>query len=313
MSFEIHNQTRPDGLYCFTSRPRPAEKPAKYRKDPLTLSHAKYGKITYDRHAVRGSMFDQHASTLSEIQRLFESRRAVAATKYGREHSSTPEPVHGRKNMDVQTELYLEELSDVIETTDSGCQTDAFLDRPATPLFVPAKTGKDVATQIEDGELFDFDSEVQPLLEVLVGKTIEQSLLEVMEEEEVASLKAQQKYYEDLRHAELAEVQRLREQERRRIAERKRRMVEQKKVLEEQHEFAKKITAQAFTRRYLDGVIPSAFTSLREKGFFFDPVKRDIETNFMPCLMKETMKMLEKREAVRLLLDTIIYEVAQNN
>ena len=41
-------------------------------------------------------------------------------------------------------------------------------------------------------QLFDFDLEVKPILEVLVGKTVEQSLLEVMEEEELASLRAQQ-------------------------------------------------------------------------------------------------------------------------
>ena len=36
------------------------------------------------------------------------------------------------------------------------------------------KTGVDAATQVEDGELFDFDAEVEPILEVLVGKTLEQ-------------------------------------------------------------------------------------------------------------------------------------------
>ena len=39
--------------------------------------------------------------------------------------------------------------------------------------------GVDVDTQIYEGDLFDFDVEVKPILEVLVGKTIEQSLLEV--------------------------------------------------------------------------------------------------------------------------------------
>lgn len=64
-------------------------------------------------------------------------------------------------------------------------------------------------------QLFDFDIEVQPVLEVLVGKTVEQSLLEVMEEEELACLKAQQRAFEELRNNELAEVQRLQEMERR--------------------------------------------------------------------------------------------------
>ena len=41
-------------------------------------------------------------------------------------------------------------------------------------------------------QLFDFDLEVRPILEVLVGKTVEQALLEVMEEEELANLRMQQ-------------------------------------------------------------------------------------------------------------------------
>jgi len=64
-------------------------------------------------------------------------------------------------------------------------------------------------------QLFDFDIEVKPILEVLVGKTIEQALLEVMEEEELANLRAQQRAFEELRNAEHVEQQRLEEQERR--------------------------------------------------------------------------------------------------
>ena len=64
-------------------------------------------------------------------------------------------------------------------------------------------------------QLFDFDVEVKPILEVLVGKTIEQSLLEVMEEEELSNLRSQQRAFEELRNAELVEQQRLEEQERR--------------------------------------------------------------------------------------------------
>lgn len=57
------------------------------------------------------------------------------------------------------SELYLEELSDVIASSDMDCQTDAFLDKPAIPLFIPAKTGKDVGTQVEEGEVGDATQE----------------------------------------------------------------------------------------------------------------------------------------------------------
>lgn len=58
--------------------------------------------------------------------------------------------------MRVQTlfsDRYLEELSDIIQTTEIEIQTDAFKDRPPSPLFIPAKSGKDAETQIEEGEV----------------------------------------------------------------------------------------------------------------------------------------------------------------
>ena len=61
--------------------------------------------------------------------------------------------MEGRKHIDVQTELYLEELSDRVEEADVETQTDAFLGRPPSPLYIPAKTGIDVATQILEGEV----------------------------------------------------------------------------------------------------------------------------------------------------------------
>jgi hypothetical protein len=64
-------------------------------------------------------------------------------------------------------------------------------------------------------KLFNFDIEVKPILEVLIGKTVEQSLLEVMEEEELANLRKQQREFEEMRNAEKVEQQRLEEQERR--------------------------------------------------------------------------------------------------
>jgi BRCT domain type II-containing protein len=49
----------------------------------------------------------------------------------------------------------------------------------------------------------------------LVSKTIEQALIEVLEEEEIATLQKQQRKFLELRAAEKAEQQRLEEQERR--------------------------------------------------------------------------------------------------
>lgn len=269
------------GTYTFSSHPRVVQNRRKYRtvQPPMSEETYNYGNIMYDRRVVRGNTYAQHILPLAaqpdpvEIQRAQEARRRALAKKRAKEllRPRTPEPVEGRKHIDVQTELYLEELSDRVEEKDMECQTDAFLDRPPTPLFIPAKTGVDVATQILEGELFDFDLEVKPVLEVLIGKTIEQALLEVMEEEELASLRVQQRAFEELRNAELAEAQRLEEQERRHREEKERRKQQQREMLLKEKETAEKVAARAFAQQYLADLIPSVFSSLRDNGYFYDP------------------------------------------
>ena len=123
-------------------------------------------------------------------------------------------------------------------------------------------------------QLFDFDIEVKPILEVLVGKTVEQGLLEVMEEEELANLRSQQREFEELRNAELVEQQRLEEQERRHREEKERRMKQQKEILRKERETSDKIAARAFAQSYLADLVPSVFGTLSDNGYFYDPVER---------------------------------------
>ncbi|XP_032881286.1 radial spoke head protein 3 homolog [Amblyraja radiata] len=307
------------GTYTFSSHPRALQGRKKYRQeDQCTAGY--YGNIMYDRRVVRGNTYAQHTLPVTaqpdpiEIQRQQEiQRRAVARRRAKAQlRTTTPLPLDGRIHIEVQTELYLEELSDRIEEVDVDTQTDAFLDKPATPLFIPGKSGKDVATQIEEGELFDFDIEVKPMLEVLVGKTIEQALLEVLEEEELANLRALQRDFEEIRNAELAEVQRMEERERRYREEKKHRMIQQQEVLNKEKETADKIAARAFAQNYLADLIPIVFSTLRDNGYFYDPVERDVENVFLPWLMGEVKKSIEKKILGRTMLDILLRDVENN-
>ncbi|XP_014854483.1 PREDICTED: radial spoke head protein 3 homolog isoform X1 [Poecilia mexicana] len=303
-------------MFTYSSHPKPVEI-RRYRDlpDPNQLQ---YGNIMYDRRVVRGNLHDQQVTSKQNNnsdpgmqQRQQAYRRRAIARKQSKEQlkTKTPEAIQGRQHVVVQTDSFLEELSNIIQVSEIDCQTDEFLDKPSTPLFVPAKSGVDVETQIEEGDLFDFDLEVQPVLEVLVGKTIEQSLLEVMEEEELACLRAQQRVFQELRNNELAEVQRLEEQERRYREEKERRVAQQKEVLKKEQETAEKIAARVFSQQYLAGLLPAVFSSLRRHGYFYDPVEKDISVNFLPWLIAEVNKQLDKRYTAREVLDNIIYEV----
>ncbi|CAN9500186.1 unnamed protein product [Ophioblennius macclurei] len=309
-----------NGLFAFSSHSRVVESRLKDRDSSSRQSQRTYGNIMNDRRVVRGNTYGLHITPPTAHPNPAESRRQQSVGQRssmarkaarGQLKPSSPEAVQGRKHVYMQTDPYLEELSDVFPSENVECQTDAFLDRPASPLFIPAKSGKDVETQIEEGELFDFDLEVQTVLEVLVGKTMEQSLLEVMEEEELACLKAQQRAFEELRNSRLAEVQRLQEQERRHIQEKERRISQQNEVLMKEKETAEKIAARAYTQKYLADLQPEVFNSLRGDGFFHDPVELDIETNFLPWLMAEVNETMKKRSTARQTLDIIIDDVCK--
>ncbi|XP_025991863.1 radial spoke head protein 3 homolog isoform X2 [Solenopsis invicta] len=283
-----------------------------------------FGNIMFDRRVARGSTFASVPTLIDGEQsiaaRQAEARRRHLARKRAQvqacralvARTGSPPPVPGRKHEPVQTETFLEELIEKPDESEVATQTDYFMERPVLPDYYPGKVGKDACTQIEPGELFDYDTEVQPILEVLVGKTIEQALIEVLEEEEIAALKEQQRRFLELRMAEQAEEQRLAEEERRRREEKDQRLKQHEEAMKAQQETEERVAAAVLLTGYIAELLPSVLEGLKMSGFLLDEIKADVEEGFMPWLMKEVKKemgnMIESRE----LLMEIIREILEN-
>ncbi|KAH8874017.1 Radial spoke head protein 3 like [Schistosoma japonicum] len=314
----VLSSRNPEGTYTFASQPKVVAKRKIYRDNIEDITY-NYGNLMFDRRVIRGNTYALHVLPAHaqpdpiEIQKQIERKRNAIARRRMREEMrlKSPLPLDGRLHQPVQTELYLEALTDHVEEADECCQTDDFLDRPPTPLYVPAKVGVDIMTQIYEGDLFNFDLEVIPILEVLIGKTVEQSLLEIAEEEELASIRAQQNAFEEMRQADLLEVARLAERERRLQEEKERRKAQFLAVVEQEKELAAKVAAQAFARAYLADLQTHVFNNLAEAGYFYDPVERDVEEGFLPWLVEEVDEELELWNDACLLLDGMIREVLQ--
>nr|CAD7456901.1 unnamed protein product [Timema tahoe] len=225
-----------------------------------------------------------------EVQQHVPVKRKQRSSvqSWGRPQIVGPPPaVFGRKHEHVQTEQYLEELLEHPPSKDQSCQTLMLMDRPDSPIYVPAKTGIDVETQILPGELFDFDHEVLPILEVLIGKTLEQSLLEVLEEEEMAELRAQQQRFLARKCEERLKVGQLEEQERRLQEEVTRRTQEFRRACMDQTQAQERVAAAVLTRGYLRDLLPSVLSGLEDSGVVLDEVRVDVEEGFMPWLQEE--------------------------
>ena len=245
----------------------------------------------FDRRVVRGNTY---AAQILPAEPLVDPTRSPKKVVQTLKRASTPEPIDGRRHMDIQTDAYLEELTDTVPEAEISTQTDAFLDRPPTPRFIPMKTGVDVETQIETGEIFDFDLEVEPILEVLVGKTLEQGLLEVLEEEELEAMRKHQENFEQIRNAELIATQRMEASEKRKEEEKFRRIQQEKARLEREGQVRQKVAASSFARGFLEGVVEEVFQDLHQAGHFYDPVEKEVSDTFLPWLLSATSTELSK-------------------
>lgn len=151
---------------------------------------------------------------------------------------------------------------------------------PPPPPF--PQSGTDVATQIAPGDLFDFDTEVAPILEVLVGRTLEQAVAEVAMERELAAIRAKREEFEAVRAAELHEILRLEGEVKRRAAEKARRRAQEEARLAAQVAVREKVAAAAFARSYLSAMRRNVFGALHEAGHFYDPLKRELAAWLVP-------------------------------
>lgn len=287
--------------YVHSSPPQPV----KYREEC---------NIMYDRRVVRGNTYAAQVVTQNaqrEVERLREeaertTRREARRRRLESLKPSTPPPVEGRGHMEAQTEEYVE-LADTSLETDAQVQTEHDLDYDPEPLFVPSKTGHDKETEIPVGELFDFDFEVTPILEVLVGKTLKIAMIEVMEEEELANIQRHQDEFEEMRNAEALEVQRLDAEASRRFAEKQRRVAQEDNRKQQQFELAEKIAARSFAKNYFADLSSFVFDQLEDEGHFVDPVIHEVTDLFLPSLFDKVTDRVDAHHLSLQLADDLIH------
>ncbi|XP_055689329.1 radial spoke head protein 3 homolog B isoform X2 [Lutzomyia longipalpis] len=200
------------GIYTWVSSPKTlSNQPKKNIKNNSKDSNQPYQNMMFDKRVIRGSNFNANAATISgELDHKDTAKRRQLLRKKPRNRIvGTPPPVRGRRHENVQTEKYLEELFVRPSENDVSCQTDLFLQRPPSAPFVATMAGRDAETEIQEGDLTHSDEDVQPVVDGLVGRCMEQAFLEVLHEEEVAEMKKEQQKLLALREAELEKLKRM--------------------------------------------------------------------------------------------------------
>jgi radial spoke head protein 3 len=211
--------------------------------------------------------------------------------------------------LEVSTSIDYKYLALTTFPTEFSKETYALLTEPIKKKYVPARSTVDIGTSIEKGELFDFDTEVIPLLEVLVGRSIDQGIHEYLEEEEYRLLEAKKAEYESRKHDLLVSIQLLKEAEERRTTEKRRRLKQEQLVLQLDEKKHQDVVAVELSRQYLKTIEQYAVSKLEENGKFADPHLVDIEINLLPKLVGLVFEEQKKQQHVKQLVKNLMDEV----
>lgn len=153
---------------------------------------------------------------------------------------------------------------------------------------MPAGVEKNI--QVEDWELFDFDLEVEPVLEVLIGRSLVHSRCELIEEYEKNEYVKHRTQYEQRREFELINLQRMEAARERREEEKDRR----KKQVIQRDAYSKvchkKLIAHSFARSYLHGLKSRAIGHLKANGILKDELYLKTTNYIYDDLMELTGK-----------------------
>ena len=219
----------------------------------------------------------------------------------------TPEPVAGRQNIDIQTDQFVEELTDKAPHYEIGNQTDFLVERDEAPRAIPYKRGVDAKTLVEDNELFKFDKDVMPILAVLCGKTLEQARMEVLEEEELRVMRAQQHHYADLNKTENSDAQRMEQMESRKLQEFERRKALERERKKNKIAAHRKICSRGIAKSYIEGLRGSAVGFLSDVGYFTDTFRVEVlEQTVLPWLFASVEGFVEELDTLGHFADVFV-------
>lgn len=221
----------------------------------------------------------------------------------------SPPPVKGRRHETVQTERYLEELLARPIEHSAECQTDLYLNPVPEPPFIPMKNGIDVATHIEESDLFDFDVEVEPILDALINVTVKHALEEVIHEEQMADLRREKERYLAIREAEMAELRRLEANEIRLTSEKKRRERFEQIAIDLESELRDNISAAKLLESHVAQLLPDMLDAIHTE--IENKNANELENIFLPWLAREVAREVGQMIDARDILEEIVSEIVR--
>jgi hypothetical protein len=312
--------------YLFMSHPRAVETRRKYRTAAeIEEDLGNTANMMFDPRVMRGVTCGrpvalnavQAAEAAAKPDMRRPSKKQLVRAGKIRPTQRTVAQIHEtikveKKRVEVPLHLYLVEQEEEVQSVNVSSQTDAFLEEPPSPKYIPRKTGVDVGAQVDTDEIFNYDRDVSPILEVVISKTVEQSLMEVRQEEELKSIARNKRFFQKKSQQRGMETTKL-EQAEREACENKRKLkaIEMERA-ERERQVQLKLASHLFSARYMRDAQRDALAELDEDRYFTDPITLAVR-EFMPWLTSMVCYKTEKLGAAREAVDGLLHSVLSKN
>lgn len=316
--------------YQFSAQPQVIRTGQQMRRDPYKdFIKIAPQNIMHDRRVVRGNTFAaiviptslQPDPVLAEKQReqQLERKYRMERLRKKREEELTrkrleDEEQQYERERELEHQNDWEELDDFENMADEAeLEPDYYIDKPPTPVFMENEKGVDQEVQVNDKELYDFELEVEPILQVLIGKACENARVEVIEEWEKEQLLDHKKKFLIIKEAELMETQRMEAARNRRRREAERRYANFRTAKGQVGWFNQKMWARLMAKKFMGLFKRDTFQELEDVGILRSPTDHAMQSRFLPALHNQTRAELIRNNEFTEGVDGLIMMILRGN
>lgn len=280
--------------YTFEAEPRVVRAKSKFRSGERE-TQSRQTPLEMAEESVKAKMEDRRSELRKEQLLLFKKNRQ-RQNLY--ELKAAPEP-----KVEVDLSFFLIEQSLQTASNDCRCtQTDEWdeeVEKEAEEVRVPQKKGVDAETQIWDDDLFDYDSEVEPIINVLVFKTLEQARLEVDEAAEIQSIKQFKDECRRKREAEKEDWKSQVREEQERLAHKNEVLAHARGLCIQQETAVRKLQCVHVAKKYLTRVLHSSISSVIESNYWQSEKLNSAHSQLLPQLVRGIQSNMRKKEQLK--------------
>ncbi|ODM93237.1 Radial spoke head protein 3 [Orchesella cincta] len=323
-------------VYCSTPRPvldpevsgGPYGRPLYRDNVPKPTGIHSYYNISWDPRVRRGDPLEvrkrKEQLECEKIRRkLTEPRkrteRSISRNQHRNERLSDPQAMIRAANMRYarlaisnlrpkEKDAFLVELTDELDQDEicyKGQRIGAAKELPKVPSR--KRNLLDKASQVLPGEFFDFDREVVPVVERLVGAVCYQARMEVLEETELEALKLERELFREEKLREERELLKFKTRVERHITEEERQAALARQQTKD--EAAGKISVSLFAGVHVKYGTDEGLRALGDDWELTEKIRQGVERQFTGWLNEEVDAKLTLYKNSTKLLDDIIRRV----